>query len=667
MDPPVVSISTERFMRIWEVFQEGANCIANGQPCSGMGMYTAVFQIVASGEAAFAVRLHWCIGKYFFALAVKLRAGIEGREWVKAYAEAFVRYEQVVELIDGVCGHLNAAVRENRECRRVRELGYVIWERIVLRQRYEQNLPALHESLPDYREWVEVCLRSLRKIVTNNGDVLEYYRNNYETGLVNRAVAEFRRRVGAYTGKDIFGHLQRCSVAIRSIVAEYRELFLPVSVSLLETELEKAIFTGKVSELRAEIDRVLQGKDREEIAALCRAVEPLEKQILAVFLDSARVFARAQWPVEFDCAAIARVYSETAELLAPTGSLKILGILEETLAQRLDRAGVGLLLSEYLAVVISRGRRVEVELFAVLLRCIPAGEEKSIFYQSYMKKLMDRLLHLRFDPMMERAAVEALQLPWALRRKVGKIFDDIVRSTKDNEVFWQSYNQTTAALPNEPFFYAIVTTACMWPVAETEMQVAAIPGSLVEMVAAFEKAYLAQHKRRKLSWASRLSWVEIELSTDKVYTVEMPVLHYALLEKIVEAPLSIDDAAAWLSVSTMQARAVLESLRGLDILSRVDETYAFNSDFSSAQTQLVVAVDDVAAKRMGNRKLYYQALITRQLKALGKCDTSKLQEIIQATHTPVFNWNPMDYNEAFQSLQERALLEVEGDLTLYLP
>lgn len=665
-----MNINPERFTAVWERFQEEANKLASGIPCSGMAMYYAIYQIVSSDDLSYTVRLHWCIGKFFFSLAMQLRERINGPAWIAEYARAFCLFEKTVETIDMLALHLNEAIAENKECRRIRELGYIIWERCILRHRYESNLPSLYETLLHSAEHAPVCLRSLEKILTNVLDPLEYYRNNYETGLVGTAVSEFKRQVGAYTGKNLSAHLAKCGDTIRQVVAKYQPLLLASSFPVLETALEKSIFSGTLTELRSEIRTILSRGDSDEIKELCLSLGPLQKQIFSAFLEEVQVFAAKQWPADGECQSISQMYRRLSQLLAPTHCAKTLQVLLETLSACIERPGIGLKLSAYLETIIRDKSREDIQTFEVLLRGVNLPEEKAAFYQSYVGKLTQRLLSLKFSPSAERMAVESLSLPWTLKRKVRCIFDDMVQSSNENELFCANHGSPSFKYPllnNVVFFYAVVTTACMWPIPEEAVHAVALPETLQPILAAFEQQYHSQHRRRKLVWADTLSLVTIEITSDRSYSVEMPLLYYAVLEKVLQQPQGTDEVAAGVNISTSLAQTVLASLHARQLLTKTQHVFSFNRAFSSTVSHLTVQLEDVSTSRSGNRKPYYQAWISKRLKTLGRVRLDTLIKDSQALHTELFEWSLTEYSEALENLRERGFIEIEGDTAIYIP
>ncbi|KAI5189751.1 hypothetical protein NECID01_0657 [Nematocida sp. AWRm77] len=670
MDPPIMDITSDRFATVWEQFQEEANKLASGIPCSGMVMYYAVYQIVSSNNISYAVQLHWCIGKFFFSLAMRLQERISGPAWVGEYAKAFCIFEKTVEIIDMLAQHLNEAIVENKECRQVKELGYIIWERCVLRYRYDHNLPLLYEALPQHREHAAVCLRSLEKILTNTTDPLEYYRNNYETGLISAAVAEFKRKVGMYTGKNLPQHLSKCGEHIQNIVSMYQPLLLTPSFPILETALEKSIFSGTSTELGLEIKEILNRGNCEEIKVLCLSLSALKKQIFSVFLEEVRVFSASQWPQGDDCQSISRMHKHLSALLAPTSCPRTLKVLLDTLSVHIGRPGVGLRLSAYLETIIQNEAKEDLKTFEVLLQSIGIKEEKSLFYHSYITKLTQRLLSLSFTPSAERMAVVALNLPWMLKRKVRHIFDDIVQSSNENRVFCANHGSPNFNYPllnNVVFFYAVVTTASMWPIPEESIYSFALPQTLLPILSAFEGQYLANHARRKLLWASTLSMVTIEVETDKTYSIEMPLLYYAVLEKVLESPLNLDKVSSSTGMGTSLALSILENLHSKGVLVKAQNTYSFNNGFSSDTSELLIQMEDVSLKRTGNRKPYYQAWISKHLKTLGRADLDELGRKSMESHTKLFEWNLTEYSDALANLKERGFIEIEGNTVIYIP
>ncbi|KAI5171696.1 cullin 2 [Nematocida sp. LUAm3] len=667
MDPPVTSIDAEKFAAMWKIFEEEAEKLSNGKLCNGMAIYYAIYHIVSSGVNEYTVRLHWSIGKFFISLAKQLQTSIQGAEWIKHYANAFVIFEKTVEAIDALSAHLNEAVEKNKESRRVRDLGYVIWERLILQYRIEAKLPSLHEALPDYPEHVRYVLRSLEKINTNSEDPLEYYKNNYERGIIHRASLEYRSNILPYSQNSFPLYIRACGERLYYILEKYKKLVLPVSIKVLESELEVVIFSVSIYSIQKEMLDILNRKNVKEILHLCEATMPLKKHTFTLFLECVRIFSSSQWPDKFVCSEISEKYNELVLLLAPTKCQRILDILADTLSKRINGSGAGLQLSDYLEKIIQKKRDSKLPSFAVLLRCITSQEEKNIFYSSYINKLSQRFLSLQFNPSMERMVLEYLNLPWTLFRKVKKIFDDVIKSVQENKNFQLFCPEKFSETEKDPFFYVTVTTACMWPITEEELQLVAIPGPLSEYIERFEEYYTHQYQKKKLFWSGTLSWMEIELETDKVYNIKLSVDHYGVLMHLEKEGKSMEELLSLTKLSTKTLNAAIHSLSEYSLIVKNREKYFINIYFSSVHQNIEVCSEPLETNRVGNRKPYYQAFISRYLKSIGKCDISHLEATIQDNHSKKFPWNSHEYMEAFLNLQERGLLEIEGSNAMYIP
>lgn len=671
MDPPVVSISTERFTKLWEVFQEEANKLASGSECSAMKMYASIYQIVSGGDSSYAVRLHWCIGKFFFALCVKLREKIHGDNWVEEYAVAFCQYEKAIEIIHTLALHLNEAILENKECKNVRDLGYVIWERCILRQRYEEKLPCLSEALPARKEYAEICLRSLSKIVTNANNKLEYYKNNYEAGLFASIVEEFKAHIEMYKQTDLSAYLVRCSECIAKCTEAYSVLLLPMSIAGLQKILEKVVFTRYPNVLKEEIHTILHRRETKEIGDLCSAVRLLSKKVFPAFLEYLSEFIVSVWPEDRSCASAAGAYKELCALLSCEMCEQTRQVLVNTLSIKITRPGIGGELSVYLEELVKQKNLSEIKIVDTLLGSISVKEEKEVFYGLYVQRLCERLFSLKFDPSVEKFTAESLALPWILRRKVRKIFDDMVQSTKENEQFksaygLQNYKYVTSE-NNEVFFYGIITTACVWPIPEDAAQNINMPKEILNILEAFTNQYLEKNPKKRITWIDTLSMIEVEITTDKVYSIEMPLTHYSVLALIENEPKTLDAVATSIALSTKNAVDVLDALVGISVIERIEGLYKFNDRFSSDQQRLKLEARESSMQRVGNRKPYYQAWVSRYLKKTGECTLSELTESIKNTHTTLFEWSIQEYTEALKSLNDRGLVEIADAVIKYVP
>lgn len=670
MDPPVVGISTERFTTLWEVFQGEANKLASGMECSGMEMYSSIYQIVSGGDVSYAVRLHWCIGKFFFALAVKLRQDIEGDDWIDKYVEAFKQYEMTVETIDLLSLHLNEAIIENKECKNVKDLGYVIWERCILRYRYERKLPSFSDSLPQKREHADVCLRSLSKIVVNSENRFEYYKNNYETSLIGKIVSEFRKEVDIIT-EDLPSYLIRCSCAITAYKEAYACLFLPSSLPVLEETLEKVLFSKKSDDIKSRIERILHRRDKKEIQRLCEASRKLTKKVFPVFLMYANEFCLSAWPHSTSCASIAAAYKDLADLLSAETCEKTQEVLQKTLSIKITHLGVGKALSEYVEDLIYKKDHPGIKVAKVLLDSISIKEEKEIFYTMYISKLAERLLSLKFSPLTEKTSAESFEFPWIVKKKIRRIFDDMVRSTRENEAFLKSYGSSEYIYKlhdgNEIFFYTIVATACVWPIPEDTLQNIRMPNEIKSIAQMFASQYIEKNPRRKLTWVDIFSYVEIEIETDRIYLIEMPLAYYSVLKVIEEEPRTMDKITVVVGISTKMAVNILESLKSISIIVCTEGTYAINSQFTCYQSRIRLQASEFTAARSGNRKSYYQAWVSRTLKSAKELLLSELSERMQKQHTDIFKWNTQEYTDALRNLNERGLIEIVDSTVRYIP
>ncbi|EHY65408.1 hypothetical protein NERG_01854 [Nematocida ausubeli] len=671
MDPPVASINTERFTSHWEVIQTEANKLASGLECSGMLIYTAIYRIVCGGDVSYAVRLHWCIGKFFFAFCVKIRERIKGDDWVKEYANAFCIYEKTVKTIDLLSLHLNEAILENKECKNVRDLGYIIWERCILRQRYEGNLPSLSESLPSKREYAEVCLRSLSNINTNPNDRFEYYRNNYEAGLFSVIIEEFKHKVSIHMEMELASYLVKCSRAINEAIAAYSALLLPISLPILEETLEKVVFSKHTHIMREQMRIVLHKKNKQSIKSLCSAVRLLTKKVFPAFLECLKEFINAEWPSEKTCSAAISAYSRLSDLFLSDTCEKTREVLENVLALKIGRPGVGKELALYLESLIKTKHVEEVEKVNVLQNAISSKDEKDVFYSTYISRLAERIFSLQFDFEVEQEVASRLNMPWVLKNKVTKIFKDMVQSAEENQLFKQMYGagdfQYLTPENNQVFFYSIITTACVWPIAEEAVQITRFPPELDGILSAFSGQYLAKHPRRRLIWADTLSTVEVEIMTNRVYTIEMTLTHYAVLCAVEKTPSTLDNIAEAVGLSTKFTANVLESFVRLSIVVVRNDIYCFNDSFSCEQEIITIKATETTERRIGNRKPYYQAWISRALKQLKECGLNSLSETLQNSHTNIFDWNKQEYLDALKNLNDRGLVEIVDATVKYLP
>ncbi|EIJ87227.1 hypothetical protein NEPAR06_0202 [Nematocida parisii] len=671
MDPPVASINTERFTTYWEVIQGEANKLASGVKCSGMKIYSSIYHIVCGGDVSYAVRLHWCIGKFFFAFCVKLREKIQGEDWVKEYAAAFNIYENTVETIDLLSLHLNEAILENKECKNVKDLGYIIWERCILRQRYEGNLPALSESLPKRRKYAEVCLRSLSKIITNSENRFEYYKNNYEAGLFSLIIEEFKYAVNIQGEIKLASYLLKCSNCIKDSIKTYTPLLLPISLPALEEALEKVIFSKHPHAVKEEMLRILMKKDKQEIKDLCLSARLLSKKVFPAFLECIKEFINNTWTTEKTCQAAIATYIELSDLLMPDKCAKTLCVLKKVLSTKISLAGIGKEMGDYLESLINEKNVDKIKQMNILLDSLPIKEEKQVFYNMYTSKLAERLYSLKFDPAVEKETIVNLNLPWLLKKKVNKIFDDMVQSTNENELFKQAYGaehfRYLTSNSNEIFFYGIITTACVWPISEEAIQTTRFPAEIDSILTAFSGQYLAKHARRRLAWADALSIIEVEITTDKVYNVSMSLTHYSVLDIVEKSPGMLDHISKEAGLSTKATANLIEPFVRLSIIQCTNEIYSINSKFTSATENITIQAAESTLKRIGNRKSYYQAWISRKLKQMGECPLNALSDTLQKTHTSIFEWNVQEYSEALRSLNDRGLVEIADTTIKYLP
>ncbi|KAI5181046.1 hypothetical protein NEOKW01_1287 [Nematocida sp. AWRm80] len=670
MDPPIESITLERFESIWERFQNEANKLASGVPCSGVTIYLTIYQIVAVSDPYYSVKLHWSIGRFFCELAKQLRERIAGENWVEEYRRAFCIYEHTIETINMLSPHLNKAIANRKECKPIKELGYILWERFILKQRYEKNEPALYESLPRHRECARDCLRSLEKIVINPNDKLEYYRNSYEAGLLNMAVEEYKQKIKECRCNNIAEYLVASGQRIAEMIEKYFPLLLPVSYDKLEKLLEKAIFPGKTSELANEIQRLLIDQDTRRIEELYTAIFPLKKHIFPIYLEQVRKFSQEHWPSVVNCQIAAQMYMRQAKLFAPNHSSEVLNILSETLSQKLALPEIGKQLAEYLEEIIKGNDTTDPSTFKVLLDAISVPEEKTLFYHKYIAKLCERLLSLRFDYATEKSVAEIIDLPNILKRKVKRIFEDMMISRKENMIF-RSQHCTENGMYQGPYgslkFYAIIITSCMWMIPEESIATHLLPEPIQDAVALFESKYLSRYTKRKLFWSTMLSQVEVEIETDKNYTVSMPLLHTAVLFRIAESPQTPDEISFALGISIALAESILNTFSGHGIFVCKHPQYHFNHQFTSAQMVITIHQKDVATSRVGTRKPYYQACISEEAKKAQTISMSKLENLMTEHHTKLFSWNAQEYHEALLSLKERGLIEIQGNTITYIP
>ncbi|OAG31556.1 hypothetical protein NEDG_00031 [Nematocida displodere] len=669
MDPLPAKLTPERFTRIWDTFQREANKLASGVPCSAMVIYNIVYQVGISLNTTLTLRFHWCIGKYFFGLCAQMKERIDGDNWVQEYASAFAKYERTVEALEMLSPHLNDALEAIKECRRVKDLGYTVWERSILRHRYDKRLPPLHEALPHHREYAPICLRSLEKIVTDSKERLDYYRNNYETGLIKIAVGDFKKRIGLYAGGPLQERFALACSAIQGVLETYTPLLLPASHALLETMLEKSVFTGNTYWLTTEMLQILQKDPRSNIHRLCISVTALPREIFPLFLSVVRAFTADYWPRTGLCRDLARAHRELASLLAPGGCPQTLAVLCSSLSEQIEKPGAGMKLYRYLEEAILAEDLEDIGSFQTLIGCISLEEEKKIFYRAYIEGLMGRVLSTSAVSEIEKVVIEAIVLPWEYKRKVTRIIEDIGRSNKVNEHFESIYGRGDHhyAMDSRLFhFHVTVTTACMWPITDDALVGVKIPRPLEDILTMFHNLYVTRYRRRRLFWADTLSIIQIEVETDRIYTIEMTLVHYAILMALSAQSLSLDVLSAEVKLSTAATACSVDNLFSHGLLVFENGLYAFNTAFTSPVSALTIKMEGVAPSRVGTRKPYYQAWISQRVKASKTIPFTELYNSSKETALS-FEWSHSEFVAALTGLKEKGLLDVDGANVLYVP
>lgn len=671
----MVAVNNSSFIETWEIVQKELNRLSNSSSCNAMAIYTAIYKISASKDPSFPVRLHWCIGKFFYAFASRLRSSLEADCWVEQYARAFAAYENTVEALDSLSSHLNDVISGNRECRRVKELGYVIWERCVLRHRYEKRLPTLYEALPSSREHIPVCLRSLRKIVPNPADALEYYTNNYEFGLLRNIITDFKHKIGTYTGTGLIPYLQRCSLTIEREKSRCMELFLPESHQKVAEEFERALFPRDLDSLEQEFAHVLARWNLGEIRALHEAVGRTRVLIFGVLLKALRAHCDVQWvPMPASGAIPWAALSETRRALHDSleslNDSGLLAVLDDSFSSHLKVAGVGESLAEHMGSVISAGTKD----FGALCSAVKSREERALFFRRYIALLVQRLLTLNFDIKREREAVKSLPGTAEFKRRATRIFEDLLRGARLNDLFHtgKSANErrfvyhTSQGLIS---FFTTVATACVWPISEEARPNLQVPAAISEWTREFEAEYKAAHPRRRLSWIWGLSSMQIELRTDKVYTLKMPLYHFVALERIREAPGLPEEAmSALIGVGASHLRSLIKTLLFYKVLRAHSQGYALNREFRSEHSRVVIEdVQESEQMREGNRRPYYQAWVSKALKQARAMSPADLESRARQAHTDVFSWDSGAFSEAVSTLLERGFIESFQDTYHYVP
>lgn len=696
MDPPITAVTNSSFSEEWEVLQGELNKLANSVPCSAMSMYRAIYKISSSRDSSYAVRLHWCIGKFFYALAVGLRENMEGDGWIEYYARSFVLYERVVDSLDALGVHLNDAVSSNKECRRISELGYVIWERCILRHRYEKRLPPLYESIRGSRQYADVCLRSLRRIKPTPGDDLDYYRNEYEYGLLAGVVKEFKQTIRGLRKCGFLEHLRECSIEVGRKRREVLPLFLEESHQRVCSELEKCILASDRAGMKSDFLRILERKVPQEAEELYQSICTMSGLLFDLFKAALAEYFRQRFSFSEEEPAVEKfrkfieVRKECGEMLASFGDPSLGHILEEAFSKALNFPGVGESLAFYMSAIIKGS--LPIEDFGALSGAIAAKDEKSAFIKMYLQLLMERLLSLNLNLNREKAACKDVDGTSEFRRKTSRIFDDVIKGARQNERMTLHCNENKLCFSGEGasgagkfeekkgkrfvysmgsesvFVYSSVATVCVWPVPEEPQPNMNVCGSIREWADTFEENYKEVYKRRNLSWIWMLSTVCVEFTTNRAYCIKMSLYQYEIFRRLVE-PRTEEELVADSGVGAKEVRNTLLVLQGYSLVAKEEGGYCINRNFASAAQRMVLSsrAADAEQTREGNRKPYYQAWISKTLKRLKNVKPCELADMIVSEHTRSFSPELHMYKEALETLLERGFIEEYQGSLHYVP
>ncbi|TBU18246.1 subunit Cullin of E3 ubiquitin ligase [Ordospora colligata] len=283
--------------------------------------------------------------------------------------------------------------------------------------------------------------------------------------------------------------------------------------------------------------------------------------------------------------------------------------------------------------------------FGTLFKMI---DSKQGFYEMYLDRLSKRLLRGRPNPEEERKLVQLM------KRKGNHDFVRKAEAMIGDVAISMSYNKDA-----ERFVW--VLTQAYWPSSE-DVEVA-IPHEL-EMI---KRVYNGKFERKRLQWAWHLGKVVVEV-IDR--DLEMNILQYAVIDMFnryerIEAELVRKETR----LSSKIIKNVMVSLiKGGLVLNMNGEYVLGNSEDIRIRSICELYSSEVdEPDHEVDRNVYYQSLISKILKMSKQMTIASLVEEAKKIHTECIEYDGAVFEEGIRTLDEKGILERNGEVCIYLP
>ncbi|KAH9411134.1 cullin [Ordospora pajunii] len=273
---------------------------------------------------------------------------------------------------------------------------------------------------------------------------------------------------------------------------------------------------------------------------------------------------------------------------------------------------------------------------------------KQGFYEMYLDRLGKRLLNGKPNPEEERKLVQLM------RRKGNHDFVRKAEAMIGDVVISMSYNKDA-----EKFVW--VLTQAYWPSNE-DVEVE-IPYEL-EMI---RRVYDGKFERKRLQWAWQLGKVVVEAMGREV---EMSILQYAVFDLFnryekIDAELARKETR----LSSKAVKSVMVSLMKGGLVLSMDGEYMLGSSEDIGIRSICGLYCNEADEpdHEIDMHVYYQSLISKILKASKQMGIASLVEEAKKLHTECIEYDPAAFEEGIRTLDEKGILERNGEVCVYVP
>lgn len=249
------ALTDAEFLVLWASIEREMHKLAVGGLCNASQIYNCIYIICTSPSSKFEEKLYWKIGDFIYMRCKEIRREIfESSEWVEAYNVGFRRFKEMVFAINELCDFLNECVSG----RKMKDFGFLLWERCVLQQtvKYKQTTLGFELVNNSRIELVREAIESLRLIISDPNHPMLYYTQRYEQLALQRLRAKYEEEIDSMNVdvEAYSSYVRDKMVYERSIRGE---IFLEESWPKVEAVLEEVFILNKRSYLYEEMYKTI--------------------------------------------------------------------------------------------------------------------------------------------------------------------------------------------------------------------------------------------------------------------------------------------------------------------------------------------------------------------------------------------------------------------------